>query len=730
VSRGTSGPADEIRALRDLARDLGIQPGYTNVAQRRVAAPAETLLAAVRALGVEIDHPGQAGRAARAQRLADWGRLVEPVVVAPGGALSSIRIRVPAASSPARGGLVRLRITLEGRAAADVASAPRSDEAPSVVGSMDLGGRRLLELVVPVREVLPIGYHRLDVSAGGRHGSTLVISSPGRVAGGPSRPSWGVFLPLYALQSERSWGVGDLTDLEALVEWTAGQGGAAAATLPLLAAFLGDRPYDHSPYSPASKLFWNELYLDLTRVPELERSPEARSLLDSRSLLDEIAALRSEPLVDYRRTMAAKRRVLEALSRTFFADPGQRGEDFEAFERSGAPAQDYAAFRANGERRMEPWRAWPDAERAGTIRSDGGDEAAFRYHRYVQWLMAEQVEVVGRRARELGEGLYFDAPVGVNADGYDVWRERASFVDGVSAGCPPDLFFTRGQDWGFPPLHPRRIREDGYRYPIAWIRHLCRHAGFLRIDHVMGLHRLFWVPHGSDPRVGVYVRYRPEEWYAILAVESHRSGTALVGEDLGTVPGYVRPALRRHGLFRSHVLQMEMAEHPDGPFDLPPPDAVAAHNTHDMPPFAGYWAGDDLHVRMRYGWLSPEDLPAERTRRARQRAALLEALRGRGRLPARGSPRERTVFRASLLDFAASPSRMLLVNMEDLWAERRPQNVPGTSTEQRANWRRRARYTLEEIRALPSVRRALRAVDEARRSVGDRPPTGSRPRPG
>jgi 4-alpha-glucanotransferase len=415
--------------------------------------------------------------------------------------------------------------------------------------------------------------------------------------------------------------------------------------------------------------------------------------------------------------MAAKRGVLQALERVFFADPGPRQRDLRAFVRANPRVTDYAAFRANCERWNDPWQSWPAREREGAIPRHGGNPDAYRYHLYAQWLMAEQMHEVDATAKELGTGLYFDAPIGVNPDSYDVWRDREAFAMRVSAGAPPDPFFTGGQDWGFPPLHPERIREQRYAYPIAGLRHLFRHADVLRIDHVMGLHRLYWVPHGAEATQGVYVRYRPEEWYAILAVESRRNDTVIVGEDLGVVPAEVRPALRRHAVYRSHVVQMELAERPGGPLETAPRDGLASLNTHDMPPFAGFWDGVDIDVRLERGWLDPARLDEEWRTRRRQRATLVDALRRDGRLPPDGrTPSEHAVLDACLRDLAASPARLVVVNLEDLWFEREPHNVPGTTT-QYPNWRRVARYGLEEIRELPSVRRALRAVDRARRTA-------------
>ena len=281
-------------------------------------------------------------------------------------------------------------------------------------------------------------------------------------------------------------------------------------------------------------------------------------------------------------------------------------------------------------------------------------------------------------------------PLGVHADSYDTWRERNSFAEGATVGAPPDAHFTGGQDWEFPPPHPQRAREDGYRYLIESLRHVMRHASILRIDHVLGLHRLFWIPDGTDGGDGVYVRYPADELYAILVLESHRNRTILLGEDLGNVPPYVRPAMARHGLLRSYVLQFELAfgHAPD------PPDRsqVASLNTHDTELFAAFWQG----------------LPD-----AQRRSALTGLLAGEG--VADGDFADAgQAQRAANSWLAKSEASTVIVSLEDLWQETEPQNVPGTSERARSNWRRKARHSLEEIRDMPAVTETLSAVALAR----------------
>jgi 4-alpha-glucanotransferase len=339
------------------------------------------------------------------------------------------------------------------------------------------------------------------------------------------------------------------------------------------------------------------------------------------------------------------------------------------------------------------------------LRKGDYEEAAQQFHLYVQWLAHGQVDELIQRGEQNGVSLYLDLPLGVNPDGYDVWRERESFALDASAGAPPDAFFSKGQDWGFAPLHPRRIRESGYQYVLAFLRFQMRHARLLRIDHVMGLHRLYWVPRGFEARQGTYVNYPAEELHAIFNLESHRNRTRLVGENLGTVPAVVNQSLERHGLRSMFVVQFEERANAQAALCAPPRLGVASVNTHDTPTFAAHWRGDDLEDCVALGLLPRKELKGAKKNRERLKTALVRFLKTQGLLKA-GKAGAPEVLRALLAWLKSSPSEIVLINLEDLWLERRPQNVPGTSTE-RPNWRRKARFSLEEIFRDKQLRRLI-----------------------
>jgi 4-alpha-glucanotransferase len=332
---------------------------------------------------------------------------------------------------------------------------------------------------------------------------------------------------------------------------------------------------------------------------------------------------------------------------------------------------------------------------------------------YVQWAAQQQIDQLGSDGRRDGVSLHLDLPLGVGRDSFDMWRERDLFVTRANGGSPPDPIFTSGQNWGFAPMNPRRIREDGYRYYLEFLRFQMRQTGLLRIDHIMGLHRLYCIPRGFPASQGAYLRYPAEELYAILCLESHRHKTVLVGENLGTVPRAVNHAMTRHQFNQMYVAQYEQRPKSSQALRPPPKQSVASVNTHDMPSFTAHWRGSDLLDRARLGLIPKDKLPAEKKARRRANLALVKFLKQKRLLDKSKNPGARDVLTGCLRFLAASQARFVLVNLEDLWCETQPQNTPGTSTE-RPNWRRKARFSLEQIRTSKACLKILAEVDRIR----------------
>jgi len=503
-----------------------------------------------------------------------------------------------------------------------------------------------------------IGYHQVEIKGQ----ETFVISAPRRAFWPGSRKTWGLFAPVYALHSKRNPAAGDLRDFEQLMDWMHELGGTVAATLPLLGAFL-DEPFEPSPYSPATRLFWNEFYVG---IPCDEPLPKTK-------------------LVDYGTVMAHKRRILERLAEK------EQPDALRKFIRENEQAGDYARFRAVTDRQRKGWNAWPARLRDGNITAADYDQKAKNYHLYAQWKIQEQLRSLADKANARGQLLYLDLPLGLHPDSYDTWRYREFFVPRVAGGAPPDPVFTKGQNWGFPPMNPEAMRLNRYAYVIALLRNHFRFARLLRIDHVMGLHRLYWIPDGLSGDKGVYVEYPAEELYAILSVESHRHQAGIVGENLGTVPPAVNRALAEHNIRQMYVVQYEIMGDPEKPKLRPvPAKNVASLNTHDMPPFQAFLEGLDIDDRLDLGLLDEKTARKER----KQRALMKRKLRS---------------FRNATRFLAGSMADIVLVNMEDLWQETLPQNVPATSKE-RPNWRRRMRPGIEQIRRMSAAAEVLSDV--------------------
>ncbi|MEW6720908.1 MAG: 4-alpha-glucanotransferase [Thermodesulfobacteriota bacterium] len=702
----TSRSGREMRELRRLALVRGVQTSYFDIRRTRRIPPPETLLAVLRALGEPLETFRDAPDALQRAEESAWNRFCPPVCAAWDGVPAPLALRVPRAAGDSR---ARIRISLEEgkklESGCDLSRLPVAAAGKGAAGDC-------VEKRVPLPWKLPPGCHALRVELRGMRADATVVSAPRRAWSPPEteRSGWGVFLPLYALHSRRSPAGGDLTDLRSLADWVEGLGGGAVATLPLLSA-CAPEPFEPSPYSPCSRLAWNEIYLDVERAPGFAECPEARALLSSASYREEAEGARKSPLVDHRRLLALKRSVLEPLARRFFRDGSDAGEGYRRFLAENPHIEDYSSFRAAWDGRGAPWPAWPSPLRDGILREDDFPAEGKRYHLFVQWALHRQL-------RELSSGprkpLYLDLPLGTAYDGYDVWRNRDLFALDASSGAPPDDFFTRGQDWGFPPLHPGRSGDRGHAYFRACLASQMRYAGTVRIDHVMGLHRFFWIPKGAGPGEGTYIRYPAEELYAVACLESNRHGTRVVGEDLGTVPRYVRPAMARHGIRRMFVAQFGMSPKPERALAGIPKGSVAAVNTHDMPPFASFWKGSDIDDRVSLGLLDPAGAVREKALRRKVVEALSEYFRRKGRLPGKaGNPGAERALRAALAHLAESGAETVIVGLEDLWLEPAPQNTPGTWKE-RSNWVRKCRFSFEEFREMPEVVRVLEEIGRIR----------------
>ncbi len=696
-----------MATLATLARLYGIQPSYRDYRGQVRHASEAALRATLAVFGAPPVANDNEIRAAITQRRAELARPTPPAAAYWLGQGNTIRVRLHAPGTD-----FRLHLDLR----TEEGNHHRWSVSPETLAAGAIRERAESQVTVDVAlpAGLPAGYHTLDSEIAGRHWQTLVIAAPPK-AYQPGLPGrwWGAFLPLYALRTGRAWHAGDYSDLRRLVDWTAQHGGQMAGTLPLLAGFLDGAPYDHSPYAPASRLAWNELYIDIEASPELVYAPATRALLLDATFAKAIEDLGERRMVDYPALYRLKRRALEPLAEALFA-PGNESRlaGFHRFLEASPHLGEYARFRAIGERQGTAWQAWPERLRLGDVDAGDYDQAAAHYHEYVQWLATEQLALIAPEASPAG--LYMDLPLGVHASGFDTWRFRESFAPGASAGAPPDGLFVGGQDWGFPPLHPQRLRRDSYRYFIGVVRHHMRHARVLRIDHVMGLYRQYWIPQGFAATEGVYVRYPADELTAILCLESHRHRCVVVGENLGTVPAAVEHLLERHGFRPMHVAEFAATGDARGPFAEPAPASLAAIGTHDTPTFAGWWYGLDIHDKLALGLVDEDQAREEHAGREAVRTSIEAYVTQREADRSPDDPPLTRWLSGTLRHLAESDAWAVLVNLEDLLLELQPQNVPGTHRE-RPNWLRKASATLEAMMSDPAVGRILGEVARLRR---------------
>jgi len=541
---------------------------------------------------------------------------------------------------------------------------------------------------------LPFGYHPV-IRKGEQVGT--IISAP-RYAPATAAGRWGVFLPLYALRTGRTAGMATYSELDELFDWLRAHGGDLLLTLPLLPVYL-DPPADWSPYSPVSRRMWNEIYVDYDEVdaPRLADEPEP-----------------VDGLLDHPGIGAIRTARLDAVSERLLDDPG-----FVAWLAANPLVETYARFRgaqATHGRQFRRWTVGRDEALAAA------DPVVVRRHLVGQWLADRQLSEVASRAREHRQVLALDVALGTHADGFDVWHEGDLFVDGVTVGAPPDQLFLGGQNWGFPPVHPDRSRRTGHRYFRDTIRHHLRHAGLLRIDHVMGLARQWWIPAGNPATEGCYVRYPLDELLAVACLEAHLAGAVLVGENLGTVPPDVISHMRAHRVLGIDVAEHSMTSWGTDDIRVASPGTMAAVSTHDMVPLAGWWRGTDIDIARDLQLIDDETSAADHRGRIEVRERVIAHLVWTGRLASHDADYA-DIVSAVMDEVASQPAEIDVFNLEDFWAEDRPHNVPGTFQEQ-PNWRRVAARTIDEFAVDPMVTAMADRVAQRRREAAARHASG------
>ncbi|HKV21035.1 MAG TPA: 4-alpha-glucanotransferase [Mycobacterium sp.] len=708
--------ADTPQSLADLARRYGVATEYQDWTGKHVDVPESTLVAVLAALGVQAGTEDDRSAALVAHDREYWTRALPPTIVARADSEATFWVHVT------HGDPVGLWIRLED---GSVRAGLRQLE--NLTPPFDLGDRLVGEATFELPADLPLGYHRLYLQAGSSEASAPLIVVPAKLEMPPrlgNKRIWGLAAQVYSVQSERSWGIGDLTDLTDLAVWSGAHHGAGYILVNPMHAAAPVAPMEPSPYLPTSRRYVNPLYLRPEVIPEFAEVPQ-RGRIRRKRLEVQSDARRAE-LIDRDAAWTAKRDVLMSVYRVERSAGRQLA--YEAYRaREGRTLDDFAVWCALAERHGPDWHRWPKKFRRPSNVAVAGFAAKHAetvdFHRWLQWQLDDQLAVAQSTAQRAGMelGIMHDLAVGVDPNGADAWAMQDVLALGVTAGAPPDEFNQLGQDWSQPPWRPDQLLATGYEPFRAMVNAILRHGSGVRVDHIIGMFRLWWIPRGAPPTEGTYVRYDHEAMIGILALEAHRAESVVVGEDLGTVEPWVRDYLARRGLLGTSILWFELdRDDPVAPGSPLPAQrwreyCLSSVTTHDLPPTAGYLAGEHVRLRAELGLLTrpvEEELADDRT----EQSAWVDELRRAGLLGEKPGVDETVLALYRYL--GRTPSRLLGLSLADAVGEMRTQNQPGTTNEY-PNWRvplggpDGRRLLLEEVFADPraaALCEALRAA--------------------
>ena len=666
-------------SLADLAHAYGVRVEYWDQAGELRRSSDEAVAGVLRALGADPTDAFTIEASLEQRRLRDWRRMLPPVVVAVAGRYAHIWVHVPHESP------VRVWIELEGGGTVEPAQSDRWVD-PVVVD-----GRLMGEATFVVPADIPLGWHAIKAMGDdGLSESTLVVTPerlhPPALASGERL--WGLMAQIYSVRSRRSWGIGDLVDLADLAAWSGYDLGADFVLVNPLHSAAPMVPMTPSPYLPATRRFPNPLYLRIEDIPEYaylsgsERKAVRRLGKPLRKL--------NAGLLDRDAAWEAKSAALQIVGRVPLT-PGRQARYDAYVEREGAGLIDFATWCALAEELGPRWREWPEAlahpssPEVAAWRADHADR--IERHLWMQWLIDEQMERTQESAVAVGmrAGVIHDLAVGVGSDGADAWALQDVLATGVCVGCPPDMYNQLGQDWAQPPWRPDALADAAYIPYRDMLRTLLRHAGGIRVDHILGLFRQWWIPEGAPAAEGAYVTFDHEALIGILALEAHRAGALVIGEDLGTVEPHVAEFLHERGILGTSILWFERGA---GGVLKPPEqwrgDVLASVAVHDLPPTAGYLAGEHVRIRAELGLLA-RSLEEERASDDAATREWIDLAVERGWLRDGESRIDERVIALHRI-VAASPARLIGVSLPDLVGDVRAQNQPGTDQEY-PNWR-------------------------------------------
>ncbi len=678
------GPVTELEAtLHELAEAYNIATDYWDWQGQHVTVDRATIVAVLGALGVDAATPTAAAQALDDHHRRPWTQMLPPCLALRQHRSAEVWVHVP------DGDPVSVWLELE---TGDNRHGLRQLE--NWTPPREIDGVWVGEASFEIPADLPLGYHTLQARSGDRQAAMPVIISP-EWLGFPERMGsgrgWGLATQLYSVRSRQSWGTGDLNDLEDLAVWSGGNHGADYVLVNPMHAAEPVPPIEPSPYLPTSRRFANPIYLRVERIPEYAFASRKQRDKINKIRVDLKVHLASSAQIDRNRSWKAKRKALKII----FAipmTPGRAASLAAYRRREGIGLQHFATWCALAEAHGPRFSDWP-----AELQNPASDEvrtfatqhqSKIDFQCWLQWLMDEQLGAAQQAGLRAGMrlGIMHDLAVGVNPHGADAWGLQDTYASGITVGAPPDPYNQNGQDWSQPPWRPDRLAATAYQPFRDLVSTILRHAGGIRVDHIIGLFRLWWIPKGAGPKQGTYVRYDHEAMVGILALEAHRAGALVVGEDLGTVEPWVRDYLRERGILGTSILWFEYDFDGDGsPLrpELWREYCLASVTTHDLPPTAGYLAGDHVRLRDRLGILTrslQEELEVDEA----ERQAWLNNLRSRGALQDHAEVEETVQALHRYLTW--TPSRLLCLALTDAVGDRQAQNQPGTIDEY-PNWR-------------------------------------------
>lgn len=716
---------DEL--INELSDLCGILPDYWDIFGRKHITSIETKKAVLRSMRVNIDSIDAIKDEINRRKYYPWNNIIEPVYIF---SENNQPVFIPVYLPLAEGQESELSIVWSITAENDINSEYTLEgEKIKISETQSIDGFRYVKINLSEGVYRNIGYYDIYVEC--RHtenifpGGVNIVGKKSRLIISPDTcyihhelqrgRTWGLSTNLYGIRSSRNWGIGDLTDLMNIIIWMADLKADFVGINPIH-AIPNTRPFGISPYSPISRLYKNFIYIDLEKLPEME-DIKKQGLIDWDGLSNELAKFKKEDLIDYEGIAFLKEKILKMTFEVFYEKHYKRntvrGKDFRNYMSEEGSALEYfsiymaLALQYGG---IKNWKEWLEqyhdikAKSIEDFKKEKKKEILF--YKYLQWIIDRQQKEVAEEAKKRGMklGIYQDLAIGAVGSGSDAWTYQDVIASEVDVGAPPDEFSPEGQNWGFPPLLPEKLKESGYELFIQTIRKNMKYCGALRIDHALGLFRLFWIPQGMSPKNGVYISYPYEDLLRIIALESNLNRTMVIAEDLGTIGENVRELLRGYNMLSYRLFYFER-NYPDPTF-LPPekyPEmALCAVTTHDLPTIYGYWIGRDLEVKRQIGQYDEKRWQTRYDERERDKKLIIEALKSQGVLfnissqDAEVPEMNADLCLAIYKYLALTPCKLVLVYLDDILGIIDQQNMPGT-VDCYPNWMQKTLMTLEKI---------------------------------